>query len=131
MQIIEIDSHLNSDQKQALRTNIIKIRMTDSEYKLAKIRANEAGYPLATFARYATLMDKLTDKTSQLAHHQFISQLAWIGNNINQIAKGINTANANQQYQALDLYKIGEQLENLVNELSHLRALTEQEVHEK
>lgn len=73
------------------RTKYIKLSLTDDEYKHIKNNADNAEKSTAVYARN-TLMGKRY-KPKQKApplHRDLLFQLARIGNNINQIAKGIN-----------------------------------------
>lgn len=104
------------------RNKEIKIKMLPSEYLAAQKKALEAGYPLATYARYATLNKHLYDKPQRAINAKYLSQLAWIGNNINQMARVANTLRAQSREHELNLIEFNLRLAEMMTELDILRA---------
>ncbi len=77
-----------------IRDRHIQIRLTDAEFAEIKIRAGELG--TSTFLRQLALGQKIEQpkakakKVIHAADPELVRHVAWIGNNINQIAKHLN-----------------------------------------
>ena len=77
-----------------IRNRHIQIRLTDAEFDEIKIRAGELG--TSTFLRRLALSQKIEQpkkKAKKIIHTadpELVRHVAWIGNNINQIAKRLN-----------------------------------------
>ena len=86
-----------SDDKSTkkIRDRHIQIRLTDTEFNDIKTRAGELG--TSTFLRQLALgqnIEQPKGKAKKIIHAadpELVRHVAWIGNNINQIAKAINT----------------------------------------
>lgn len=101
--------------KQPIRTRFIKISVDDEEYNHIKNNAQLSGEKIAVYARETLLKEvKKPKKKIKLPpppiHKDLLYQLAQIGNNINQIARGINTDELNDIQQTLALNAIVEKL---------------------
>ena len=85
-----------SDEKptKEIRDRHIQIRLTDTEFNDIKTRAGELG--TSTFLRQLALGQKIEQpkakakKVIHAADPELVRHVAWIGNNINQIAKHLN-----------------------------------------
>lgn len=85
-----------SDEKatKEIRDRHIQIRLTDTEFNDIKTRAGELG--TSTFLRQLALNQKIEQpkpKTKKIIHAadpELVRHVAWIGNNMNQIAKHLN-----------------------------------------
>ena len=105
-----------SDEKptKKIRDRHIQIRLTDAEFSEIKIRAGELG--TSTFLRQLALGQKIEQpkgKAKKIIHAadpELVRHVAWIGNNINQIAKRVNAGGPT--YQA-DMEEILERLEQI------------------
>ena len=88
-----------SDKKEdkEIRDRNIQIRLTDTEFNEIKIRAGELG--TSTFLRQLALGQKIEQPKSKVkkivyaADPELVRHVAWIGNNLNQIAKHLNVGN--------------------------------------
>jgi len=88
-----------SDKKEEkeVRDRNIQIRLTDTEFNEIKIRAGELG--TSTFLRQLALGQNIEQpkaKPKKIIHSadpELVRHVAWIGNNINQIAKHLNVGN--------------------------------------
>ncbi len=77
------------------RDYIVRVRVTASEKNLLKKAADESGYTLSDFVRVKSLnaVPRFRKPTPERAAMlQGLSELGKIGGNLNQIAKGINSA---------------------------------------
>jgi hypothetical protein len=88
-----------SDEKptKEIRDRHIQIRLTDTEFNDIKTRAGELG--TSTFLRQLALGQKIEQpkarakKIIHAADPELVRHVAWIGNNMNQIAKHLNQGN--------------------------------------
>ena len=86
-----------SDDKPTnkIRDRYIQIRLTDTEFNDIKTRAGELG--TSTFLRQLALGQKIEQpkaKAKKIIHAadpELVRHVAWIGNNINQIAHKVNS----------------------------------------
>lgn len=69
------------------RTKTIKIRLTEDEKERVVKRSKEEGITLSSFMRKSVLCEKFVSKTDV----QTVFELKKIGNNLNQLAKHINS----------------------------------------
>jgi hypothetical protein len=112
-----------TDQKllkeKSKRTINFNIRLTQSEYDQLQILAG--GKRLASFIRDKCLLD-MTNPTTEIvikSDPRLLQQLARIGNNINQIAKNLNSkTNAKNP---IDLLSLSTQLQEIQNQLTQIR----------
>jgi hypothetical protein len=101
-----------SDEKptKKIRDRHIQIRLTDAEFSEIKIRAGELG--TSTFLRQLALNQKIEQpkpkakKTIHAADPELVRHVAWIGNNMNQIAKHLNQGNQVDNEVLMTLVKI-------------------------
>ena len=117
-----------SDEKptKKVRDRHIQIRLTDSEFNDIKARAGELG--TSTFLRQLALDQKIekpqakAKKIIHAADPELIRHVAWIGNNINQIAKNLNLGNKVDNDVLINLVKIQADLDSeLARIMSHDR----------
>ena len=93
-----------------IRNRHIQIRLTDAEFDEIKIRAGELG--TSTFLRQLALNQKIeqpkikAQKNIHVADPELVRHVAWIGNNINQIAKHLNLGNHVNNEVLMTLVKI-------------------------
>ena len=86
-----------SDQKQPQnnKNRHLQIRLTEEELALIKQRAGDLS--MSEFVRHVALNQKLEQpkakKIVHVADPELVRNIAWIGNNINQIAKHLNLGN--------------------------------------
>ena len=99
------------------RTASVIFRLTEAERAAVQARAEAAGLPLRDYAR-AVLLNAPLPPARTVAQRQkadLITQLVRIGNNLNQIARALNTGSAN----ARDLSKLDKlllQIDDLLKE---------------
>lgn len=101
-----------SDEKSTkkIRDRHIQIRLTDAEFAEIKIRAGELG--TSTFLRQLALGQKIEQpkpKAKKIIHAadpELVRHVAWIGNNMNQIAKHLNQGNQLDNEVLMTLVKI-------------------------
>lgn len=101
-----------SDDKpiKKIRDRHIQIRLTDTEFNDIKTRAGELG--TSTFLRQLALGQKIEQpkgKAKKIIHAadpELVRHVAWIGNNINQIAKHLNLGNHVNNEVLMTLVKI-------------------------
>lgn len=106
-----------SDEKptKKIRNRHIQIRLTDAEFSEIKIRAGELG--TSTFLRQLALSQKIehpkpkAKKIIHAAEPELVRHVAWIGNNMNQIAKHLNQGNKVDNEVLMTLVKIQADLE--------------------
>ena len=84
-----------SDKRQ--RGKIIAFRCLDEEFNAIVAKADKAGLTVAAFIRAATLGDpgpraQRRPPADHVALRQLVGHAGRIGNNINQIARALNTA---------------------------------------
>ena len=117
-----------SDEKpnKKIRDRHIQIRLTDTEFNDIKARAGELG--TSTFLRQLALGQKIeqpkakAQKIIHAADPELIRHVAWIGNNINQIAKHLNQGNKVGNETLMTLVKIQADLDiELERIMSHDR----------
>ena len=110
-----------SDEKsiKKIRDKHIQIRLTDTEFNEIKIRAGELG--TSTFLRQLALNQKIQQpkpKAKKIIHAadpELVRHVAWIGNNINQIAKHLNLGNKIDNELLMTLVKIQADLDTKLN----------------
>lgn len=71
------------------RTDGLRVRMTAGERASVEARAAQAGLPVSEFARRAVFGAPIIDRTAATRSgipHGLLSELARVGNNLNQIA---------------------------------------------
>ena len=101
-----------SDKKEdkEVRDRNIQIRLTDTEFNEIKVRAGELG--TSTFLRRLALGQKIEQpkampkKIIHSADPELVRHVAWIGNNMNQIAKHLNQGNQVDNEVLMTLVKI-------------------------
>ena len=101
-----------SDEKptKKVRDRHIQIRLTDTEFNDIKTRAGELG--TSTFLRQLALGQKIEQpkarakKIIHAADPELVRHVAWIGNNMNQIAKHLNQGNQVDNEILMTLVKI-------------------------
>ena len=100
-----------SDEKptKEVRDRHIQIRLTDKEFNEIKVRAGELG--TSTFLRQLALGQKIEQpkakkKIIHAADPELVRHVAWIGNNMNQIAKHLNQGNQMGNETLMTLVKI-------------------------
>ena len=117
-----------SDEKPAkkIRDRHIQIRLTDVEFNEIKVRAGELG--TSTFLRRLAFNQKIEQpkakpqKITHAADPELIRHVAWIGNNMNQIAKHLNQGNKVDNDVLMTLVKIQADLDSeLERIMSHDR----------
>ena len=117
-----------SDEKpnKKIRDRHIQIRLTDGEFNEIKVRAGELG--TSTFLRRLALNQKIEQpkaKAKKIIHAadpELIRHVAWIGNNMNQIAKHLNQGNQVDNEVLMTLVKIQADLDaELKRIMSHDR----------
>lgn len=106
--------------KRQKRNKDLKVKLSEIEYANAKQKAQNAGYPLATYARNAILEQRIFDKKQRQINAKYLSQFAWIGNNLNQIARVLNTKNAQGGNDKINLVETNILLSEIQNELTIL-----------
>lgn len=74
------------------RTAIVKLRLTEAEKKSAVKRAKDEGSTLSSYIRKSITGEKIVSK----ADIQIAFELKKIGNNLNQLAKHVNTLPADE-----------------------------------
>lgn len=72
------------------RSEQVKTRFTLAEIDHLRANANKAGLTLADYVRRCSLQMRVVEKSGG-AGPQVINELVRIGNNLNQIAKALNT----------------------------------------
>jgi len=107
-----------SDKKadKEIRNRHIQIRLTDVEFNEIKVRAGALG--TSTFLRQLALDQKIEQpkpKAKKIIHAadpELVRHVAWVGNNINQIAKHLNLGNKLDNEVLMSLLKIQTDLDN-------------------
>lgn len=106
------------------RKNQIMLRLNDEEYQTVKMHADEVQTAPAVYVRQCVLNRKITAKKSKQIYGKYLNQLSWIGNNLNQIAKALNTANHSSNFnqeRELNLLEINWTLSQIEDSLSELK----------
>lgn len=118
----------NSDKNNYIRTKRFEMRLSPDEYLLLDNRFKESGMnSMATYAREILLFDSIHSKIQQNKTNQeinlFMQAAGRIGNNINQIARVLNSQiDTPIKSQALnELVIIKEQLVSLQKSMSKMR----------
>jgi hypothetical protein len=100
-----------------LRTKVIKIRATDAEY--AELEKRSPKPRLAEWMRELCLGAKIPRaNTVPSVDPRLLRQLAGIGNNLNQIARAINS----QEWKPVDRIQVISALSGIERELAALKA---------
>lgn len=74
-----------------LRLFQINIRLTESEFELAKERASVCGLSVANWIRSSSFNSRVPIAKKPLYHKEIYTSLSRIGGNLNQLAKLSNT----------------------------------------
>jgi len=102
--------------KENKKTSRIPVRMTTDEMADIRGRANELGISMSSFMRKAALNQRIIIKTDK----EMIRQIHYLGNNINQIARQLNTYSDGliiaDAYKQMEEYK--EVLQNMLANIS-------------
>lgn len=109
-------------ESKKLRTNIIKIRVTDDELISLQKRKTQAS--LSRWARESLLSDSVSNKTETIVHQlppELIRIMSGIGNNLNQIARQVNECTKLGSFGSLDATAIFGQLVLTEKSLQALR----------
>src|SRR5437773_2496391 len=98
-----------SDKRQRPRQSLI--RWTDEEFALLTARADKAGFAVAAFLRAAGLGDagpraQRRPPADHKALRQILGHLGQIGNNLNQIARALNTGEAVSPQELKDALRV-------------------------
>jgi len=96
---------------RSLRTHFRSVRFTRGELASLRAKAHAAGLPVATFIRRLILGKKMPVRRGRF-DEDGLYQLCRIGNNLNQIARALNTARK-QGSEPVGLERLGEVLEEL------------------
>jgi predicted DNA-binding protein len=95
-----------------MKNKTISLRLTPNEYDQVKKIANELGYSVSEYIR-----KRILGKREKITPKQDLKIIAYelnrIGNNLNQIAKYVNTNKAIDRVVAGNLIKIKEELSNV------------------
>jgi hypothetical protein len=99
-----------SDKRRRLRQSLV--RWTDEEFNAVAAKADKAGLAIAAFMRATTLGDpgpraQRRPPADHKALRQILGELGRIGNNLNQIARALNsgeTASLPELQKALSAY---------------------------
>ena len=95
-----------------MKNKTISLRLTEEEYNRLKNTADELGYSVSELVR-----KKVLGNREKLAQRQDLKLIAYelnrIGNNLNQIAKYVNTHRAIDRVVASNLLKIREAIESV------------------
>lgn len=101
------------------------VRLNDDELSTIKPLAKNLEQSLAVYVRNCALNKKLTAKFEKKIYAKYTNQLAWIGNNLNQIARILNyqhKANENIDYAEMNL-----RLHEISKDISYLKLLLTQD----
>ena len=109
-----------------VRDKYLQIRLTADEAEQIKVRAGTLG--TSTFLRQLALSQKIevpkakARKIIHAADPELVRHVAWIGNNMNQIAKHLNSGNAVDNEVLVELVTMQATLESEIERiLSHDR----------
>lgn len=107
--------HLKTEYREMndSRTEVIKARLTTDEKKRIMDLAKAEGVSLSTYLRRSLLREKIVSKTDI----QTVFELKKIGNNLNQLAKHVNTLPVNEN--------IIESISFIKNYIDELRNITD------
>jgi len=104
------------------KNKTVGIHLNDGEYAAIKKRTNTAaarslGAYIKAIVFHAPIPEKRTIRHTKVADPALIRQLAWIGNNVNQIARVINRSESISETEAASIFAvlavIAEELEAL------------------
>lgn len=107
-------------KEKSKRTINFNIRLAQSEHE--KLKNLAGGKRLASFMRDKCLSD-MPDLTTEIvikSDPKLLQQLARIGNNLNQIAKSLNSQTHTKT--PIDLLSLSVQLQNIQDQLQEIRA---------
>ncbi len=114
------EKHNHPPQK---RTHSIRFRVTPSEKQEILLRAD--GKELATWLRSLSLGQKLPSRSYPNVDPNVVREIARIGNNLNQIARSINSELSRNRNKSSDLFSGFDYLVVLREIHEELRALRE------
>lgn len=77
--------------RKVQRTNIVNIRLTDTEKLDWDLKAHVTGLNISQLVRSAMTKTRITHEKDRAIEIERIRQIARIGNNLNQIARWVNT----------------------------------------
>ena len=110
---------MSDKEDKQVRNRYVQIRLTDEELSKLKIRAGEMG--TSTFLRQLGLGEPVKPpkakarKIIHAADPELVRHVAWIGNNINQIARHLNAGGQLDNDVLLALISIQSELEAQVS----------------
>ena len=81
----------NNPKSKPKRTKTFLLRLTEAERSTAEKIAHQTGLSLSELFRHATLKHRLRRKITAVTIETY-TELSRIGNNLNQIAKAINSS---------------------------------------
>lgn len=74
-----------------MRSQIIRLRVSETEKTEIQENARAAGMSLSDFLRHAGQKAKIPDKARSNAMRDLVRQVSRIGSNMNQVARWVNT----------------------------------------
>lgn len=112
------------------RVGRIMVYLTESEYASIVQKSQKIGVAPAVFVRHCALGTTPSPQEKIQSHTpKYNNQLAWIGNNLNQIAKAVNTLKATGNDDKIKLAELNITLHSIYSELQFLAKIIEQEQH--
>lgn len=110
------------------RIGRVMVYLTENEYTTIVQKYQKLGVAPAVFVRHCALGTTPSPQEKIQSHTpKYNNQLAWIGNNLNQIAKVLNTLKASGTPEKISLAELNITLHEIHNELSLLANLIRQE----
>lgn len=103
-------------KKKKLKETSVKIRLSPEEKEAWVIKANLAGLSVSELMRKRMSGARIENISTRKELKQLNRELAMIGNNLNQIARWVNTYKGDAVAQAVNSY-----LDSIRNELVKLR----------
>lgn len=113
------ESPMSDKEDKQVRNRYVQIRLTDEEFSQLKKRAGNLG--TSTFLRQLGLGEQVTPpkvkarKIIHAADPELVRHVAWIGNNINQIARHLNAGGQLDNDVLLALISIQSELETQIS----------------
>lgn len=108
-----------------MKNEVIKFRVTPQQYSKANKEAKKLNITRSDWARDKCFAYQINRSTSRKIKtlEELIKQISPIGNNLNQIARAINTAQASGANLPYGIYN-RQDLDDLSNDLEEIKAIT-------
>ncbi len=102
---------------------LVQCKLSEDDYNKYLEKVHESGYNQSEYFRYCVLTNK-TEIVDKTISNNLIRQLAWIGNNLNQVAHVLNSQRKSNTLNSATWEQIIDELQVIRDEVISLKEVT-------